>query len=102
MKHQKRRDLPVHPASFALDFFTLGKLAGLQEGFDQITFTTDGHAGEFFEPTTAGNFRFQPKPIGQQFQLTGGNFSVVDPIQQVVEQPGRKVVAANLRHDYPP
>jgi hypothetical protein len=83
-------------------FFAGGNLAGQQKSFDEFTLATNGHAGKSFEPFAFRYFRFGAEPIRQKTKLVGGNFPLVNAVKQMVEQPRRKLVAANARHGYSP
>lgn len=86
----------------SLQFFAGRDLAGLQKGFDKFAFPASSHARESFEPFAVGHFGFGVQPIRQEAKLVGTDIPLTDSVKQVVEQPGRKTVAADARHGYSP
>jgi len=79
------------------EFFSRGELIHGQESLYELAFTADGHAGKAFEPAALRDGGASVQPSGQQAQLIGGYAAEPDAVQQMLQQRGRKVGAANLR-----
>jgi len=78
--------------------FAFGELVRKKKSFDQLAFTTDSHSGESLVPFTFGDLGLHVKPACQQFKLRGGDFAILNAIEEVLEQRGRKTVATNPGH----
>ena len=77
-------------------------LTGKQERLDELAFATNDHAGKRLEPFPFRHFGFGMEPVCQKAKLVGGDVPADDPVEQMIKQAGRKVVAANSRHGYSP
>jgi hypothetical protein len=73
-------------------------LAWQEKGLDQLTLSAARHAGEPLVPLTVWHFGFRVEPLREQLELRCGNLAPLDAIEEMVEQCGRKVLTANLRH----
>src|SRR5919106_1978421 len=97
---RKRNDYDFRlPAETKLyHFLARRSLPGAQECLNQRTFSAHNHLRKGFEPFALRNFWVGREPIGELTDLTGGNFSFSDSIEQTVQQSRRKVLPTNLRH----
>ena len=77
-------------------------MSRLKKSFNQFTFATDRHAGEFLEPFSFRHFGLGKESVGQKSKLIGGIVATIDTINQVREQLRWKMVAADTRHGYSP
>ncbi len=71
-------------------------LIGAQEGFGQLAFPTRGQPGESFEPPSLRNLRFGLQPFEKHFQWFGGDFTLVNAVNQVAEQSPGQVARRTL------
>src|SRR6266542_4476926 len=84
------------------NLLALRHVAGQQESLDQLAPTAHGHAREALVPLTVWHVRLGVEPLGEQFELCRRNLAALDAVQQMVEQRGREIVAADFRHRWPP
>ena len=98
------RSPPVRTATLtaSFDFNSVRRLAGKEEGFDQLAFATNSHAGKCLEPFSIGNFGLLCEPIRQLPELIGGNIPGFDAFQQMRIQWSRKIAASDAGHGYSP
>jgi hypothetical protein len=85
-----------------LQFFTDWGLAGIEEGFDPLAFSADGHCRESLEPLPFRNFRFCRQPVGHHPKLIRRNVAAPDAVQQVRPEVPWQILSPNPRHTYTP
>ncbi len=76
----------------------LGCLTGQQKSFNQLAFPADRHARESFVPQTLENFGLSVQPLRQKFQLGRRDLAALHAVEQMVENSGGNVLAADSRH----
>lgn len=76
-------------------------LASSKEGLDQLTLTTNRHSREPLVPLALWYVGLGVEPLREQLKLRRWNLAALDPIEEMLEESGRKILAANLRHGGP-
>jgi hypothetical protein len=69
-----------------------------EKGLDQLTLSTNGHARKALEPMAFRHLGLGIEPLCQERQLGSRNLSALNSVEQVLEESGRDVLAADLRH----
>jgi hypothetical protein len=83
----------------ALDHFSAGRsLPRPQKRFNQRALSANNHLRETLEPLTLWDFWFGNEPVSELTKLIGGNFSLRDSIEQMIEQCWREILPPNFRH----
>jgi len=77
---------------------SLRALSRQQECLDQIALAAPDHPGEALEPRASRDFGFPVEPFSEQFELTCLDASFLDSIEEMREECGRNVFAADLWH----
>ena len=78
------------PAAVGLDDLIPDRsLCNREEGPNQFPFTADRHPGKTFEPLARGHLGILIEPDGEVAKLAGGNFALLNPVEQMLEQ-GRR------------
>jgi len=76
----------------------LRRLTRQQKSLDQSTLAANCHAGESLVPLTHRYFGLAVEPLRQQFQLRCGDLPAPDAVEQMLQQGGRYILAADSGH----
>ena len=79
----------------------LWNLAGKKKGFDPLAIAADGHPGKGLIPCAFRDVRFRIEPASEPFELGGRDLTLLNAVEQMLEQRGRKMVPAYFGHDSP-
>ena len=71
------------------DFFPRGRLAETKKCLHEISFATNSHAAESFEPSVIWDLRFGVKPLRKFTKLCRRDVSFSDAVEKVIEQSRR-------------
>lgn len=73
-------------------------LLGQQKGLDQLTVAAHRHAGKAFVPFSFGHIRLGVEPCGEELKLRSRDLPALNAFEQMLKQPGRKLLSADFRH----
>ena len=96
---QSGRPRGPYARPFLGNTFAFDVLARKKKRFDQFAFAANGHSRKPLVPLALGDIGFRVEPLGQQLQLRRRDLPALDPVEQVLEESGRDVLTANLRHN---
>lgn len=73
-------------------------MASEKKGLDELAFTAHRHPRKPLVPLTFRHVRLGVEPLCQQLELSRRNLAALNAIEKVLEEGGRDVLPADLRH----
>lgn len=81
-----------------MNTLALRLLAGKKKRLHELAFPANRHPRQPLVPVTLRHLRLGVEPLRQELQLGRRNLPALDAVEEMLEQRGRDVLPADLRH----